>query len=272
MLDLNIELRIRKRPSPISVRLTPIVMIKFLQLCEPCSTNMKMLIMDIPKICATSCVLKSTRLFLRKINDPIDLGVSCRFEQCGCINPFQWNARTIIRPPTNEIIVANLCNISDPCYSRAAETLLTSNDLMRDHCSYCPEQCSITSFNLQSSVWKAPASWLMNDIKRFVESTDIPLPNDWSTQWRSHIESSYLSVELIHESSIVENYTQKATLSPVDVLSNVGGQTGLWIGVSFLSLMEFAEMVFRLLQYQWDLFRLKRRTIAISETSSSTKV
>lgn len=100
----------------------------------------------------------------------------------------------------------------------------------------------------------------MNDIKRFAESTEIPLPTDWSTQWRSHLESSYLSVELIHESSIVENYTQKATLSPVDVLSNVGGQTGLWIGVSFLSIMEFAEMIYRLIERQWHLIRVQRRT------------
>ncbi|CAF4410788.1 unnamed protein product, partial [Adineta steineri] len=32
--------------------------------------------------------------------------------------------------------------------------------------------------------------------------------------------------------------------------SNVGGQTGLWIGISFLSLMELAEMIYRLIRSQ----------------------
>ena len=109
----------------------------------------------------------------------------------------------------------------------------------------------------------------MNDIKRFVENTEIPLPTDWSTQWRSHLESSYLAVELIHESSIVENYTQTATLSPVDVLSNVGGQTGLWIGVSFLSIMEFAEMIYRLIEHQCRLIRAQRRTRTETQSEQS---
>ncbi len=80
-------------------------------------------------------------------------------------------------------------------------------------------------------------------------------PMDWSINWRSHIDSSYLSVELVHESTLVENYTQIATMTAVDVLSNVGGQTGLWIGVSFLSIMELAEMLYRLIRYQYHAFR-----------------
>ncbi|CAF4034752.1 unnamed protein product, partial [Adineta steineri] len=86
-------------------------------------------------------------------------------------------------------------------------------------------------------------------------------PIDWSTNWRSHIDSSYLSVELIHESNLVENYTQTETMTAVDVLSNVGGQTGLWIGVSFLSLMELAEMLYRLIRHQYYAIRRSRTKI-----------
>ena len=52
------------------------------------------------------------------------------------------------------------------------------------------------------------------------------------------------------ESTRVEVYTQQASMSPVDVISNVGGQTGLWIGISFLSLMEIAEMIYRLIRHR----------------------
>ncbi|CAF4426207.1 unnamed protein product, partial [Rotaria magnacalcarata] len=57
-------------------------------------------------------------------------------------------------------------------------------------------------------MWKAPAYWLMNDIKHFVENSEILLPNDWSTDWQRHIQTNYLSIELVHESILVENYTQ----------------------------------------------------------------
>lgn len=168
------------------------------------------------------------------------------------------------------MFVAPLCNISDKCYSHAAATLLTSNSLLDSHCPYCPQQCSVTSFNIHSSMWKAPASWLLSDIKRFVENTDIPLPPDWSNNWRSHVESSYLSVDLIHESSIVENYTQIETMTAVDLLSSVGGQTGLWIGVSFLSLMELTEMLYRLVRYQIHLMR--RTSVTTVEEEEDSKV
>ncbi|CAF0778792.1 unnamed protein product [Adineta steineri] len=183
------------------------------------------------------------------------------YQQCGCINPKQWNARSVLLPDTKEIIIAPLCNISDKCYSQAGYTFLTSSSLLDQYCSYCSQQCSITSFNLKTSMWKTPPTWLLDDIKKFVETSQIPLPIDWSTNWRSHIDSSYLSIELIHESNLVENYTQTETMTAVDVLSNVGGQTGLWIGVSFLSLMELAEMLYRLIRHQYYAIRRSRNNI-----------
>ena len=172
----------------------------------------------------------------------------------------KWHARTIVSPGTNQTIFASLCDFSNACYSAAASKFLESHELMARFCSDCPPQCSVTNFQIQSSLWKAPPSWLINETKTFVENNEIPLPNDWPEKWRSHIESDYLSIELIHESSIVENYTQTATMTAVDVLSNVGGQTGLWIGVSFLSLMEVAEMLYRLIRHQINIIRQKIQT------------
>ncbi len=74
------------------------------------------------------------------------------------------------------MIVAPLCNISDKCYSEAAYILSTSSSLLEKYCSYCTQECSITSFNIKPSMWKAPPTWLMNDIKKFVENSEIPLP------------------------------------------------------------------------------------------------
>jgi hypothetical protein len=60
-------------------------------------------------------------------------------------------------------------------------------------------------------------------------------------------------------------------MTSVDVLSNVGGQTGLWIGVSFLSIMELAEMLYRLIRYQYYVIRKtdsKTKDPSLSTTTS----
>ncbi|CAF4364384.1 unnamed protein product, partial [Rotaria sordida] len=50
-----------------------------------------------------------------------------------------------------------------------------------------------------------------------------------------------------------------ASISGIDVLSNVGGHTGLWIGVSFLSIMEFVEMIYRLTRYHYYVIKERIR-------------
>ncbi len=99
----------------------------------------------------------------------------------------------------------------------------------------------------------------MDGIKAFVENSSVPLPSDWRTAWRTYIQGNYLAVSVVRETNVIENYTQTAQLGLVDVLSNIGGQTGLWIGISFLSLMEFIEMLYRLIRYQYHLIRIAIR-------------
>ncbi len=102
----------------------------------------------------------------------------------------------------------------------------------------------------------------MDGIKAFVENSSVPLPANWSTTWQQQIYANYLQVSVIRETTIVENYTQIATIQLVDVLSNIGGQTSLWIGMSFLSMMELAEMLYRLIQYQYRVIRRRRQIMS----------
>ncbi|CAF4445417.1 unnamed protein product [Rotaria sp. Silwood2] len=194
-------------------------------------------------------------------------GAKYGYQQCDCINPLQWNSRLIFLPETEELIMAPLCNTSDKCYSEAAHVFLTSSYLLEKYCSYCPQQCFVTNFNIKPSLWKTPPTWLMDDIKTFLENSEIPLSIDWPTNWRSHVDSSYLSVELVHESTLIENYTQIATMTAVDALPNVGGQTGLWIGVSFLSIMGLAEILYRLARHQY--YAIRR---AYNRTQDDSKI
>ena len=129
---------------------------------------------------------------------------------------------------------------------RLAETTSTWNQ----YCSHCTEECSSASYTLTTSSIAAPSPYYANLTKAFVESLSIPLPTNWSTNWLSEVQNNYVSLEVVCESTKVEIYTQEASVGAVNVLSSVGGQTGLWLGISFLSIMEFIEMLYRILRHE----------------------
>jgi hypothetical protein len=171
------------------------------------------------------------------------------------VSPFLWSGRSIVKRGTNKLFLAPICDVLNVCYPRAIDTLWASSDLLKTYCSDCSPQCSITDFIVQKSSLAAPPEWQLESIKAFVENSSVPLPTNWSTTWREDIYRDYVSVRIIRETSMVENYTQSATMNIVDVLSNIGGQTGLWIGISFLSIMELIEMLYRLVRYQYFVIR-----------------
>jgi hypothetical protein len=151
--------------------------------------------------------------------------------------------------------------VVNPCYTAAGTELMNNQAIWTNYCPDCTQECSTVDFTIKSSSVLAPPQFLMNDIKQFVESSTIPLPVNWSTSWTSEILSSYVAFQVSYESTRTEVYAEQPTIAPVDVVSNVGGQTGLWIGISFLSLIEIVEMVYRLVHYQCHSIRkgIKKR-------------
>jgi hypothetical protein len=176
-----------------------------------------------------------------------------------CSSSSIWSARSIVKPGSDTIIDAPVCNITDLCYPKATTQFMSSVSIREAFCADCQQECTKTLFSMKTSSLAAPVDWLIDPIKAFVENSSIPLPTDWSTSWRTYIQNNYVAVDVVQESIQVENYTQDSTISRVDVLSNVGGHTGLWIGMSFFSLMEIAEMLYLLIHYQLYLFRVALR-------------
>ncbi|UJR27016.1 hypothetical protein I4U23_008321 [Adineta vaga] len=172
------------------------------------------------------------------------------YENCGCGNPFRWATRSIIIPGTNKTANISLCDIENPCYTRAATKLMNDKRIWMSYCHDCTQECTWSEFQIKSSSVLAPPSYLFNDIKQFVEESSIPLPANWSITWKNEIQSSYVSLSVLYETTQTEIYSQQATISVVDVVSNIGGQTGLWIGISFLSMIEIVEMLYQLIRAQ----------------------
>ncbi|CAF3027294.1 unnamed protein product [Rotaria sp. Silwood2] len=89
------------------------------------------------------------------------------------------------------------------------------------------------------------------------------------------MDANYLQVTVICASPYVTTYKQQAKLTFVDTFSAIGGQTGLWIGLSTLSFMEFCELIYRLMMKQITIWRYWRNTQTevqvISSTTSTTE-
>ncbi|UJR18328.1 hypothetical protein I4U23_005230 [Adineta vaga] len=179
------------------------------------------------------------------------------YEQCGCVDPSQWSARYVLPLGSSTVIQSQLCSVSDLCYTNATTRFQSTPEIFHKYGSNCGLDCSNIEFPLKISSSLAPMEWDIDDIKAFVESSSIPLPLNWSITWRNDIQTNYVGLDIVCETTRVTSYIQQASLSPVDVLSNIGGQTGLWIGISFLSLMELAEMLYRLIRHQFHLMRRK---------------
>lgn len=155
-------------------------------------------------------------------------------------------------PDENTIFEAPLCNYADECYLQATTIFSNSTSLWNQYCSHCAHECSKVDFIITTSSASAPSIEYIHLAKNLVESQHRQMLKNWSTNWLSEFQKNYVGLEVVCQSNEVENYRQEPSISPVDVLSNVGGHTGLWIGISFLSLMEIVEMIYRFLRYQYQ--------------------
>ncbi|CAF3554969.1 unnamed protein product [Rotaria socialis] len=105
--------------------------------------------------------------------------------------------------------------------------------------------------SLTTSSAVAPSTRYASSTKAYLESMSVPLSADWSTNWLSEIQNNYVALNVVFESTQVENYTQEASVGPVNVLFTVGDHSELWIGISFLSIMDVIEMLYRLCRYAY---------------------
>ena len=174
---------------------------------------------------------------------------SSSYDHCGCVDPYEWSARYFISPDGSRVIEAPLCNRTDPCFLEANQQFVVDATLWSTYCAECALACVWTTYVSKLSSFSAPPKWRMNRIKGYVESWTVPLPVNWSSTWQSDIVSSYVALDVFTADYRVDNYSETAAITGVDVMSNVGGHTGLWIGISFLSVMELVEMLYRLLRY-----------------------
>lgn len=173
------------------------------------------------------------------------------------MSPTYWLARLVYSRDSKFPIEAKLCTLDNLCMVEAQKNLSSSQTLWNEYCGHCTEACLIVDYLVTVSSVAAPKLLYAKLTKPFVEASGVPLPANWSTNWITEIERNYVSVEVMCQTSIIETLNQEPTMNGITVLSNIGGHSGLWIGISLLSIMEFIEMFFRLGRYGIRLIRRK---------------
>ncbi|CAF4586983.1 unnamed protein product [Rotaria sp. Silwood2] len=202
------------------------------------------------------------------------------FSQCSCILPIPFLMRYVFSLDHNDLLPTNTCMPStteEQCALTARQQIAINASLMAIWCSRCASQCKYTQFSIDISALSAPTAHQKASLKNvFLENTlNLSLPDDFATNYDAYMDANYLQVTVICASPYVTTYKQQAKLTFVDTFSAIGGQTGLWIGLSTLSFMEFCELIYRLMMKQITIWRYWRNTQTevqvISSTTSTTE-
>ncbi len=104
----------------------------------------------------------------------------------------------------------------------------------------CPPQCehSLYTTVVSSHVW--PVSWQV-----LSASNTLIIPNNVTMKT---IKEGWLKVSVYFESPKVLSIDESPMLDIFNLLADVGGHLGLWVGLSLLAVCEFLEIVFDFIQ------------------------
>ncbi len=152
-------------------------------------------------------------------------------DNCECIS-----ARSFYSPDTADYSQLPNCTLEEVC--------CLMNELVSPNECNCPAACSSISYETTVSYSHFPAQYISEELASF---TGIP---------ESLFPTNLLHISVYFETLNIETQTTSSAYSFVALLSDIGGQLGLFLGVSVISIMEFGT---------WVVDEIKNRVFGISE-------
>ncbi|GFV12253.1 hypothetical protein TNCV_1537491 [Trichonephila clavipes] len=156
------------------------------------------------------------------------------FKMCGCVDP--------TLPSTAS---RKLCNVTDKsemcCLDNALNLLLQQNT----DCD-CPLPCTVTNYREMISVarWPSASSFLTGEARGKYYSHSF-----------EYFRRSQAKLKIFFSSLIEKNYEQKPKFHSSEVFSHLGGEFGIWLGISLWVILELFEVVYFLAKYFVDFLR-----------------
>ncbi|CAD5214737.1 unnamed protein product [Bursaphelenchus xylophilus] len=167
---------------------------------------------------------------------------------CGCYDPqFNFPANT------SSVSCYKMANISGSmdCADSIINAIDTefaddNNTQFTINSCNCPQACNQSYYQISMSQAKWPS-------KNYTPRSCLtkPVSQYWTTRSEcfSWYEKNTLLLEIYFERTSYRSNLEKASYTWVSLIADSGGQLGLWLGMSVLSLFEFAALIYVLGSY-----------------------
>lgn len=127
--------------------------------------------------------------------------------------------------------------------------------------SQCPLECETVSFTYKKESWpldeNAVSSLYYNRTKDFLESTN----SSYSIHSVGSLKRTILDVYFYYEDLSYTEITQIPKMSVTNLISDIGGTFGLFLGLSLLSLVEIAHIIVALVKVFLSLVRVENNGV-----------
>ena len=126
-----------------------------------------------------------------------------------------------------------------PTNYECLEDISNLSDFYPDCINECPIECESSYFSLHPNFAKYPSYsyaehlMLRDDIKSKFPYSDLTM---------AQLSDSVLSLNIYYESAIYQRITETPQTTSITLISNLGGNLGLFLGVSLLSFVEIIEI------------------------------
>ncbi|CAF0715638.1 unnamed protein product [Brachionus calyciflorus] len=127
------------------------------------------------------------------------------------------------------------------CYDPIIKNNLSDSSILKKIClPQCPLECNSMKFNILYS---------FNDFINEKNNEDLNSFYNFTGTNRRQMKKDLTLINLYYETLNYEEIIEKESIDFVGLLSNLGGIAGLFLGISFLSLVEIFEMAFQILYF-----------------------
>ena len=143
---------------------------------------------------------------------------------------------------------------------------------------YCPLECSMVRLQVAPNFADYPSQAYAEAMKKNLKNFTRRFFNDSFTSETSvnlsyaKIKDSVLSLNVYYDSLVYTQIDEVPSTTMGEVLSQIGGQWGLFLGISILSFLETFEMIYELIYIYVDNNKQSRVRFSESLTEKVTRV
>ncbi|RNA37539.1 acid-sensing ion channel 1 isoform X2 [Brachionus plicatilis] len=166
-----------------------------------------------------------------------------------CFNEFFEAKCGCKYPEINQLVYSNICQFENlGCISNSYKNLSQSARCFEE----CPQECESIRYGYSISQSDFPSLFYAEILKAYNNKSDDFNRNLSSF---SRIKSSVLAVEVYYDDIAMTLIKERPAKTPEQLVSEMGGILGICLGISFLTIAEFFDLIVQIIK-----FLMKKKT------------